>query len=273
MKNLSRGLSAALFLTFGYVATVFAQGMPTKQPALLSIVREDVKVGRAGDHAKHEAGWPAAYEKSKSPYYYVAMTSLTGPSEALYVSPFESHAAVGDSMKRDDADPVLSAELARLSRADAEYLNGSRVIQAMARTDLSMGAYPDMSKARFYQISFVRVRPGQETRFEEAAKAYRSAAVRLGSDPRVRIYQVIAGMPGPTFVLFSSVEDYAAFDKMMTDGRAITSGMNAEEKAAFQKFGAEGLLSAETNRYRLDPAQSYVDKETRAKDPAFWMAK
>jgi hypothetical protein len=105
-----------------------------------------------------EAGWPAAYEKSKSPYYYVAMTALTGPGEALYVSPFESHAAVADSMKRDDADPVLSAELARLSRGDAEYLNGSRVIQVMARTDLSMGAYPDMSKARFYQISFVRVR-------------------------------------------------------------------------------------------------------------------
>jgi hypothetical protein len=36
------------------------------------------------------------------------------------------------------------------------------------------------------------------------------------------------------------------------------------------KFMKEGLISATTNRYRLDPRQSYVDAATKAKDPAFW---
>ena len=33
---------------------------------------------------------------------------------------------------------------------------------------------------------------------------------------------------------------------------------------------SDALLNGETNRFRLDPGQSYVSAETRATDPAFW---
>jgi len=42
---------------------------------------------------------------------------------------------------------------------------------------------------------------------------------------------------------------------------------------ALQKFMLEGVVNVETQRFRLDPGQSYVPKETRAQDPAFWMPK
>src|ERR1043166_938578 len=79
---------------------VFSRDLPTTQPKLLTIVREEVKVGRNAGHAKHEARWPAAFEKAKSTDYYLAMTSLTGPNEAWYLIPSESHAAFGESIKR-----------------------------------------------------------------------------------------------------------------------------------------------------------------------------
>jgi hypothetical protein len=104
------------------------------QPNLITIFQEDVKVGRGSEHAKHESGFPAAYEKAKSPYYYLAMTSVTGQSQAWYISPWESHAAIGDSMKREDSDPFLSAELARLGRRTLNCINSFRSLEA-ARTD------------------------------------------------------------------------------------------------------------------------------------------
>ena len=64
-------------------AVALAQGLPTSQAALVTIVREEVKVGR---------------------------------------------------------------EAERLSRADGEVLNSTRTIQAAARTDLTLGAYPDLAK-------------------------------------------------------------------------------------------------------------------------------
>jgi hypothetical protein len=33
------------------------------------------------------------------------------------------------------------------------------------------------------------------------------------------------------------------------------------------------VLSITSNRFRLDPKQSYVDAATKAKDPAFWSKK
>src|SRR3989441_8893966 len=95
------------------------------------------------------------------------MTSLTGPSEAWFIVPFASNAAVADEMKLESSDTALAAELARLGRADAEVLTDARAIQAVARTDLSHGAFPDLAKMRFWEISIFRVRPGHESDFED----------------------------------------------------------------------------------------------------------
>ena len=39
------------------------------------------------------------------------------------------------------------------------------------------------------------------------------------------------------------------------------------------KQNAEGTSKSWSNRFRLEPRQSYVPAETRQKDPAFWMPK
>src|SRR5687767_2312218 len=119
----------------GFAAQAQSQGLPTSQPSLITIIREQVKVGRSAEHARIEAGWPALYGRANSPDYYLAMTSMTGTPEAWYVIPSVSHAAYAESMRRDVG---LQADLDRLARADAEVLEGTRTVQAMARPDLSM---------------------------------------------------------------------------------------------------------------------------------------
>lgn len=262
---------ALLTLACGAPSIVAAQaqgqGLPTSQPSLITIIREQVKVGRAADHARIEAGWPALYGRVNSPDYYLAMTSLTGTPEAWYIVPAANHAAYAETMKRDLAQ---SAELDRLSRADAEVLEGIRTVQALARPDLSMGAYPDLSKQRFWEITIARVRPGREADFDAAAKAYGTAAQRSAPNAQYRIYQVIAGMPTPTYIIFSSVPNYADFDQVLADGMKTMENANQTETAALQKFSTDATISWETNRFKLDPKMSYVSREVRAGDQAFW---
>ena len=268
---LVKGLVGGLVLCAAHLA--FGQtGLPTSQPKLLTIVREEVKPGRSADHANHEAGWPAAFEKAKSPDYYLAMTSLTGPNEAWYVVPQESHAAIAASMKREDKDPVLSAELARLSSRDAEFLRGVSVIQAAGRPDLSFGEFPDVAKARFFEIITFTVRPGQTEKVEAIFKLYAGVRKRVAPDTSYRTYQVIAGMPSPTYFIFVSVDDYAKFDQTMADHMKTLAAVNPQEKPEFDKWG-DYVVKEETQRFRIDPKQSYVSKETRATDPEFWSPK
>ena len=248
------------------------QGLPTSQPALLQIYREEVKIGHDADHVKTEVGWPAAFEKAKFPYYSLALVSMTGAPEAWFVVPFESHAALADAQRRQN-DPVLAAELARLQKADAQHLTNVTTIQAAARKDLGYGAFPETAKQRFWEITTFRVRPGHEEAFAAAARAYGLAAGRIAPGTSYRVYEVIAGMPGPTYLVFGSTTGFGEFDRMMADGMATMKGANAEERAALQKFSVEGLVSVVTHRFRVDPEMSYVPREVREQDPAFWIPK
>jgi hypothetical protein len=272
MRKTTRCLTLLALLATA-AGSAFAQGMPTSQPKFLQIYREQVKMGRMADHAKWEAGWPAAFEKNKSPYTYIALVSVTGPNEVWYVSPLASQAAYGDSLAREDADPVLGAELERLARGDAEFVSEATSLQALARPDLSHGNFPDLAMMRFWEISTYRVKPGHEDAFAAAAKAWAAATARVAKDTSWRTYEVVAGAPGGTFIIFSSHPNFAAFDKAATDGEATFKGLSFEERTTLDTYFRDAALTTVTNRYRLDPRQSYVPAETRQKDPAFWMPK
>ncbi len=255
------------------VSPVRAQSLPTSQPNFLQITIEDVKIGHDDDHARVEAGWPAAFEKAKSPYYGIGMVALTGAPQAWFLTPFENNQAWGDSIKRNADDPVLAAELARLSRADATHITGVRQIFLAGRKDLSHGAFPDTGRQRFFEVTIFRVRPGHEEQFEAAAKAFSAAAGRLAPTTAYRVYEVVAGAPGPSYMIVSSVVNFGEFDKALADGQATMKGMTKEEQGTLQKFAAEGLINAESHRFRVDPNMSYVPKEVKAQDPAFWNPK
>jgi quinol monooxygenase YgiN len=262
-----------LALAAGGAATALAQGMPTTQPKFLHIYREQVKAGRAADHSRWEAGWPAAFEKAKFPDTYIALESVTGPTEVLYISPYASQAAYGESMARQNADPVLSAETERLSRGDAEFVSEINAIEAVARPDLSHGAFPDLAMMRFWEITTFRVKPGHGEDFAAAAKAYASASARSAPGASWRTYQVVAGAPDGTYLVMSSYASFADFDKAATESEATFKGLTFEERSTLQKFDTDASVNTVTNRFRLDPRQSYVPAETRQKDPAFWMPK
>ncbi len=260
-------------LLVAVAGTALAQGVPTTQPKFLHIFREQVKAGRAAEHAKWEAGWPAAYEKAKSPYNYVALASVTGPAEVWYVTTLASQAAYGDMLAHESSNAALSTALDRLQKGDGEFLSDGNAIQAVALPELSHGDFPDIARMRFWEITTFRVKPGHRDEFVAATRAYTSAATRVAADARWRTYEVVAGAPGGTYLVFSSVASFAEFDKGATDSEAIWKGLTGEERAPLQKFMTDGVLNTVTNRYRLDPVQSYVTKETRAKDPAFWLPK
>jgi hypothetical protein len=264
----------SLLCVVGLASAVLAQDLPTSQPKFLNVVIEKVKIGRAAEHARHESGWPSAYEKAKSPQAYVALSSITGSPEVWYLTPFESHAALGETTRREEGDPVLSAELERLQKADAEFLTDIQMLQAAARPDLSYGAFPDVSKVRFYEISVFNVKPGHAGDFAAVAKNYAAAAAKAAPKMSWRTYEVMAGAPSGTYLVLSSFENFGELDQSMGDFERVAKAFTADEILANQKFDAEALeRPVVTNRYRLDPQQSYVARAVREKDPAFWMPK
>lgn len=249
---------------------LLAQSLPTSQPPLLRVIREDVKVGHGAAHTLTEAGWPAAFAKAKSPDYYLAWMSMTN-DEVWFTIPAVSYAAMGESLARE-AEPAMAAELDRLSKADGEHVNSVRTLELRARPDLSHGGYPNMATQRFLVVTAFRMRPGSEQAFAKVAQSYAAASTRAGRKASFRVYTVEAGMPGPTFLVFSTVASFAEFDTMLADGDATMKAMSPEDAPMVREY-QQGLINSETWRFRLNPKMSYVSDEVRKTDPAFWMAK
>ena len=82
---------------------------------------------------------------------------------------------------------------------------------------------------KYYEITTFRIRPGHEDAWMAATKAYKAAMARSAPNASWRTYEVVAGAPGGTFLIFSSVGAFADFDRMMAEGETAMKGATPEE--------------------------------------------
>jgi len=272
MTKRTIGLLGATCLLVSAAARVTAQE-PPPPPKILQIYREEVKPGKGPAHAKVEAGWPAAFAKANWPSHYLALTSLTGPSEAWFVSGWDSMAAWEKDTKAVEGNTALSAELDALQEKDGELLSGGSGLLLSYREDLSNTPNVDLSKMRYFRIITFRIRPGHENDFMSAVKIVKDAYRKANISLPWAVFQVTAGMPGPTFTVWIPMTSLSELDATMKAGKAIQDAEGEDGQKALAKAAADGYNFTTQNIFAYSPKMSYPPKEWVAKDPGFWAPK
>lgn len=264
---------AALLLALALPVVAQAQSN-TPPPNIIQIAREELKPGHGPSHAKTEAGWPRAFGKANWPTHYIAVTSLTGPNEAWFITGYESLAA----WEKDSADisknGALQAELDRLSEEDGQHLAGFRSVVARYRADLSHRPGVSMPTMRFFSITIVRIRPGRNADFEDARKIIKAAHEKAGVNDNHSVFQVMSGMPNGTFLVITPMKSLAELDAgPQVHGQAYQDAIGDAGRAKMRELAASGTMSSDTNYYAFSPALSYPSKEYTDADPAYWKPK
>lgn len=253
------------------LATTAVAQVRTTQPALISIDREFEKAGHAAPHQVTEARWADANRKAGNPAPYIALVAASGAPEIWWVTGYDSFDALGKGMAFGSDNPSYGQTIARIAMEDADHISGSSRLQARAVPDAGHGAYPDLSKARVFSVMTVRMRPGFEASFGEIAKHYGMLASGNSEIVGWRAYEVIAGAPGGTYLVFSSFPSWAAVEaNEAAFGRVMETG--AVHLEAATKLVREGGMSTEVRYFTVDPQMSSVSKETIAAD-SFWAPK
>lgn len=248
-------------------ASIAAQTPP---PPYIRIFREEVKPGRNGAHVIAEANWPRAFGRAKTQNYYVAMTTQFGPAEAWFLEGYPSVAAIAAADKAVSDAPGLQADLDRFAQADAANINSVRTLLMRYVPELSNApASENPANARYWEITVFRVRPGKEASFAEGAKLYQSLVQKSGAKSPWAVYNVLAGMPGPTFLVFSPHRELAEIDPATGANAQIEAAMTAENMKQFGTI-SEGFISVETFVFAPSPEMSYLSAEWIATDPKFW---
>jgi hypothetical protein len=242
-------------------------------PKVLQIYREEVKVGKGPAHVKVEKGFVAAMAKANWPTHYVAMTTVTGPSEAWFLTGYPSFAAWEKDRDDTDKNTALTADLDRLIEKDGELLTNGRSLVAFLREDLSAGGPVDVPKMRYFRLLTFRVRPGHESDFQDAVKIVRSAYEKAKIELPWLVYQISGGMPGPTFMVLTPMKSMSEIDAAIARAGTIREARGPENEKALAKLASDGFASVEENVFAFSPAMSYPSKEFVARDPEFWTPK
>src|SRR5437879_13377195 len=178
------------------------------------------------------------------------MTALSGPSEAWYLTGYDSFAAWEQDRGTPEKATAFSAELDQLFEKDAEFLTGGRNIVAFFRDDLSYNpASMDVPKARYMRVITYRVRPGHEGDFVEAAKTIRAAYEKTEVKVPWAVYQVTAGVPGPTFLIFLALKSLQETDEAIASGQAIQAALGEENGKKLDNLASESVINLESNIY------------------------
>jgi hypothetical protein len=254
--------------------SVLAQTPPAGgPPKILQIYREEVKPGKAPAHEVVEAGWPRAFARANWPSHYLAITSLTGPSEAWFMTGYDSFAAWETDSRGVDKNPGLKKELDQLEAKDGELRSGGRSLVASFREDLSNQPNVDMAKMRYFRIITFRVKPGHDAQFPDAVKIVKAGYEKAKLTAPWAAYQISSGMAGPTFLILIPMKSLDEVDAALSLAKTVQEAEGEENAKKLQTIAADAYVSVESNIFAFNPKMSYPPKEWAAADPEFWKPK
>ena len=260
-------VAAAILLVPNLVA---AQQMPS--PKWITVGREVVKPGKDAAHMKNEAAWARASEAAKTPVAQLAMVAISGPNEAWWLTGFESAEAMQKYNETIDATPALAAVSAKYYPPEADYLANTFTMIARYRDDLSYSTGSPMTALRYMVVSRIGVKLGHNAEFVEARKMIKAAHEKAKAADGYAVYQVTAGAPAGTFLVFAGKGSMAELD-VNPHGDAYTAalgGADGEKKLNDMLMSYEG--SSDSNLFRLSPSMSILNKQWWDAD-AYWKPK
>jgi hypothetical protein len=247
------------------------QAQSPEPSRILRIFREDIKSGKSSAHEKVESAYVRAFAKSGYPAY-IALDAMTGPTQAWFLERYDSYEAMEKAIKMSQAEP-LKTTLAQLDAQDGELRSSERGMIAIYQKDLSYLPVPALGpKARFYNITMTRVRPGHAADFAEMRKLANAALAKSGIQRRSVVYSVTSGIPAGTYLILSAVDSLKAMDPPPSP-MTMVEAFGAENQARYIKLQSEIVISTENTLFAINPKMSNASKEYIAADPDFWAPK
>jgi hypothetical protein len=248
---------------------------PPDPPNLLLIYREEVRPGKGAAHATNEHAWATAFTKGQAPIQWLAMTSLSGPSEAWFLSRYDSYAAFQKSEDSMEANSVLRAEGDKFSAQESELLSRTSAIIARYRPAMSYQPKVSIPHMRYMQVDIVQVKPGHGGDFTEAWREIVAAHEKAKMDEHWAVFAVESGLPAGTFLFLYPYKSLDHLDgvQAMHTGNEYREAVGESGRAQHTRLTREGVASQETMLFAFKPRMSLLSKDFIDQDPTFWAPK
>jgi hypothetical protein len=266
------GLCLALGLAGGSAAQDKSKNM-MGVPKVLTVTREFVKPGRAGDdHDKAESAFVRAMTAAKWPTHYIGLNSLSGKQRSLFLSGYDSFDAWEKDVAATQKNTVLSGALDRASVADGALLDAIDQSVWVFREDQSMHPTPSIADVRFMEFEVFEVKPGHEGDWDAAVKLVKDAYAKGIPDASWDMFQLVYGRT-TAYVVITPLKSLAEVDRNFMASSKFAEAMGADGMKKLGELSAAAISSIETNLFSINPHMSYVSNEVAGSAPDFWRPK
>jgi hypothetical protein len=274
MTRLSPILLGVSLALAGGAITAAQDATPTP-PKVLQITREWLKPGKSGmAHDKSEAAFVSLMNRAKLDGHYIALNSMSGKSRALYITRYPSFEAWEKDNKTVEKNASLAAEFDRDVMTDGELLDGLDQGVFTYDEELSLHPHPDVSHARYYEITAFHVKPGHVGDFMTLAQMYKAAVEKMDSSAHWAMYELAYGGEGDTYLMLTHLDSLTELDKRLAVSAKFVEAMGGPEAMQkFEQLTSQTLDPWRTELFSINPKQSYAEEAWIKADPDFWKPK
>ena len=238
-----------------------ASQSPGAPPKVVLLVHQHFLPGKAGERERLEVETCRKFEEFGIPIAWIELEAVSGSPGALFFDPANSFKEI------DRAGQLLGEmygahpELVQLQNEIEDRIASSKTVFARLREDLGHVDRVDLSKAHYWRVTTVSVRPGREGDFAEADKA----RGRVHPDAAWVVYEVDSGTAVPTFLVIETMSSLADVDKTSETASNSKQGQKERDQAV-----RDAYLSVESDLYAVHPEMSHVPHTFAASEPEFW---
>lgn len=267
--GVSRLLFVPLLVSSGVVA-VHAQSNSDNR--VLMIQREITKPGKDGAvHEATEANFIRAVQANKGNIHYVALTSLTGVSRALFISAYPSLQAIEQERRAIPAAALTAMDKAMV--ADGDALSEQSASIWLRRDDLSTNIAGPPVGMRMLEVSEYVVKPGHVHEFEELAKMYVNAAKDI-PEFHWTAYQMAYGhSDSATYLVFTALKSGAEADAEFAAGKRFEDAIGGDGMKKMTELESASVATEMTNLFVVNPKMSIPTDAMVKAEPDFWRPK
>ena len=239
---------SVLVLTIIASIPLFAQDPPYP---LVQIYRELIRPGRMGNLVQIEEAAARFCAQARCPNPYLAITSITGPTEIWWINGFDSADTMEKILHDYTGNDQIMQYLNGVAQNKADLVFPAVNLLARFRADLSVSSNTTFAYARYISITVVQARPGQTSAYEKARQSVKAAQERSGRTQWT--YQVTSGTEDGTYLI-------------------LTPGRTLQEVRVFaaSEEHSDAVTSSESRLYAVSPSMSMPAQSWLEADPDFW---
>lgn len=275
MKALRICVTMLLLLSYGPLSSPQdrkAANLAGAPPNFLVLVQQEIQPGKSSERQKLETALSHACDRLEAPGFWIDLQSLTGPRQALFLDPFDSFEQMHETHSGWRQFYAAHPEIAQMQREIDSLVGSERTLVAIRRDDLSyLAENIDFSEARFLRVLEVRLFPGHENDFVEAARLWNDAYSKIKSDKPTVVYQLREGSTTPAFLILLPMSEPAEYDDLLAQQQNMLEAGEGDGSAdRLRQIARESYASTESSLYEVSPEMSHVPKEFASGDNGFW---